>query len=198
MRRFFPLLLLLFFISPAVLIAQEGDFPEYDWSDFYVSPYARGDRTLHVSMGLLMPTFVLGIEGNSHGISIGGTGTLSFNYFLGPNLFVGGEVSGSFAATRGSNMLYLIPMGGRVGYQFLINRFEFPFSLMLGLAPQSYLEKDYFGPVLKPGVAAYWRFNPDWSFGANAYWWMIPQWPRNGNNTLGTFLELSLSARYHF
>jgi hypothetical protein len=138
-----------------------------------------------------------GIENNQHGLSVGGFGSLAFNYFVTPKVFLGGELSGMFSATRGGNMLYLIPFGFRVGYQFLYRRFEFPVSLMIGAASQRYLEKGYFGPILKPGASVFWRYNPEWSFGLNSVWWFVPQWPRNGNNSFGNFLELTLSARYH-
>jgi hypothetical protein len=125
-------------------------------------------------------------------------GSLAFNYFLGPHLFLGGELGGMFAGTRGENMLYIVPFGIRVGYQFILKRFEFPLTLMVGGAPQKYLDKGYFGLIVKPGAAGFFRFNPDWSFGLNANWWMVPEWPKNGKNVLGNFLEITLSARYHF
>jgi hypothetical protein len=66
----------------------------------------------------------------------------------------------------------------------------------VGFAPQTYLEKKYLGFFVKPGVSAFWRFNPDWSFGLNAAWWWVPQWA--ARTVHGNFLELSVSARYHF
>ena len=105
---------------------------------------------------------------------------------------------GMFIGTRAGNMLYIIPFGLRVGYQFWYKRFEFPISILIGAAPQRYVGKDYFGPILKPGVSAFWRLNTDWSFGLNGEWLFVPQWPSNGNNAIGNFLELTLSARYHF
>jgi hypothetical protein len=94
-------------------------------------------------------------------------------------------------------MLYIVPFGARIGYQFLFQRFEFPVSLMLGGAAQMYLERGYFGPIAKPAAAAYWRFSPDWSFGFNCAWWVVPQWPRNRHTVYGNFVELTMSARYH-
>ena len=103
-----------------------------------------------------------------------------------------------FSSTRGGNMVYIIPFGAKVGYQFVFRRFEFPLSLFVGAAPQKYLEKGYFGLVMKPGASVYWRYNPEWSFGLNGVWWFVPQWPKNGYDVYGNFLELTLSARYHF
>ena len=177
----------------APVIGSEGD-------DYNITMYSRGDKTFTITLGTLIPTILTGkgIEGNDHGLSVGGTGTLSFSYFFTSNFFFGGELSGVFMGTRAGNMLYLIPMGGHIGFQFVYRRLEFPFSVMAGFAPQKYLESNYGGLIIKPGASMFWRFNPDWSFGLNSRWWFVPQWPKDGQNMLGNFLELTLSARYHF
>jgi len=199
---FFLVSLLLF--AGTNLFAQEEDESEYPdtdspWGNFYTEPYTRGDKTFVISLGVLIPTVFFGIEGNHHGLGLGGTGSLAINYFVTPQVFFGGELGGMFARTRGGNMLFIIPFGIRAGYQLWFRRFELPVSLMIGLAPQRYLrDKEYVGPVIKPGASLYWRYKPEWSFGANANWWFVPQWPKNGQNTYGNFLELTLSARYHF
>ena len=201
MQRAWSLFLILFLLSfGQSLYAQEEeeDPPESDWIDIVTAPYAQGDRCFLVSLGIIIPLYFSGIEDNQHGLSVGGFGSLSFNYFLTSNIFLGAEISGMFSGTRAGNMLYIIPFGARIGYQFYYRRFEVPVSLMIGGASQRYLEKSYFGPILKPGVSAFWRYNPDWSFGMNAVAWVVPQWPKNGNNSIGNFLELTLSARYHF
>ena len=203
MTRILSFLLIIFWVLFSVsLYAQEGDpdLPqiESEWIDIIDSPYTRGDRTFNINLGVLFPTIFSGIDSNQHGLSIGGTGSLTFNYFLSPNFFVGGEISGSFSGTRGGNMLYIIPFGARAGYQFHYRSFEFPISLMIGAAPQRYIENGYFGLIVKPGASVFWRYNMDWSFGLNTNWWILPQLPSNGNNVIGNFLELTLSARYHF
>ena len=203
MLRILAFLLIMFCVLFSVnLYAQERD-PDYpqtesEWFDFNDSPYVSGDRTFNITLGVLFPAYFSGIDSNNHGLSMGGTGSLTFNYFLSPNFFVGGEISGSFSGTRGGNMLYLIPFGVRAGYQFHYRIFEFPISIMIGAAPQRYIENGYFGLILKPGVSAFWRYNMDWSFGLNTNWWILPQLPSNGNNVVGNFIELTLSARYHF
>jgi hypothetical protein len=206
MQRTWSLFLILFLIFfGSSLFAQEGDsqeeetedsIPEAEFDEIMIAEYSSGDRNFSVSLGVIIPLVFSGIDNNQHGISVGGYGSLVFNYFITPRIFIGGELTGTFASTRGGNMLYIIPFGVRVGYQFWYRRFEFPVSLMIGAAPQRYLEKGYFGPIVKPGASVYWRFNPEWSFGLNSEWWFVPQWPRNGNNSLGNFLGLTLSARY--
>ena len=206
MRRTWSIFLVLFLIfSGLSLFAQEGDsqeednepLPEAELDEIMIAEYSPGDRNFIVSLGVVIPLFFAGIENNQHGISMGFFGSLALNYFITPRVFIGAELSGMFASTRGGNMLYIIPFGARVGYQFWYRRFEFPVSVMIGAAPQKYLEKGYFGPIVKPSASVYWRYNPEWSFGLNGVWWFVPQWPENGNNSFGNFLELTLSARYH-
>ena len=208
MRRALSLLFILFFAFSGFSLAAQEDIageenpddapPDSEWAEIATAPFSAGDRNFIITLGALIPAFFGGIDNNQHGISIGGTGSLALNYFVTQNIFVGGELGGMFSGTRAGNMLYIIPFGLRVGYQFWYRRFEFPVSLMVGAAPQRYLEKGYFGLILKPGASIFWRYNPEWSFGFKSFWWFIPEWPKNGNNTIGNFVELTLSARYHF
>jgi hypothetical protein len=211
MQRICILLLILTLAGVPLLWSQEdgdedpGGSPpappiESDWDAFTPDLYARGDKTFVISLGILIPTAFTGsgMDGDAHNIKLGGTGSLAFNYFLGAHLFVGGELGGMFAATLGENMLFIVPFGAHVGYQFVAGRFEFPLAIMIGASPAKYLDQGYFGLIIKPEASAFFRFNSDWSFGLNTNWWMVPQWPKNGENVFGNFLEITLSARYHF
>jgi hypothetical protein len=206
MSRAWPVILSLLLLFPAALRAQEEDPDERpeappiesEWIDWETTVYTRGDKIFTIALGTVIPAYFSGVDKAGSGLSVGGMGSLSFNYFLSSNIFVGGELSGMFSGTRGGNMLYIIPMGVRIGYQFVLRRFEIPVSLMAGAAPQKYLEQGYLGPILKPGVSAFWRFNPEWSFGLNAMWWFIPQWPKDGSTAYGNFAEVTICARYHF
>jgi hypothetical protein len=209
MPRTWSFFLILFLVLPFFrLAAQEEETPEEpeaspiesEWVDYNTMMYTRGDKTFAITLGVIFPVYFTGdgIDDNQHNLKLGGTGSLSFNYFFSSHFFVGGELSGMFSGTRAGNMLYIVPFGVRLGFQFVIRRFEFPLTLMIGAAPQKYLEKGYFGFILKPGASVFWRFNPDWSFGLNGIWWFVPEWPKNGQNAYGNFVELTLSARYHF
>jgi hypothetical protein len=163
------------------------------------SIYSAGDRTFCISAGMIFPTVFFDGSGKiEHNIGFGGTGFLSFQYFLTSHIFIGGELGGMFTPTISENMFFMVPMGLRIGYQFVVGRFEFPLSIMIGGAPQSYIEEWYFGLIIKPMASIFFRFFPDWSFGLNAAWWWTPQWPKSGENFYGNFLELTLSAAYHF
>jgi hypothetical protein len=139
-------------------------------------------------------------------MNMGGMGSLGYNYFLGPNFFLGGEVNAMFSSTLGRNMYYALPMGFKGGYQFLLNRFEFPLSLLVGFAPQAFSEHSYLGFFAKSAAGAFFRFNTDWSFGLNAGFWWVPQWTNKTRalnsyggtvNIHGFFLEISAGVRYH-
>jgi hypothetical protein len=196
-------MVLVFMVLVLPAAAQEEEAPapplESEWEDYAPNLYSRGDKTFIITLGVIIPTVFTGsISDEGHGAKVGGTGSLSYNYFFGSNFYMGGEFGGMFAGTRGDNMFFIVPFGLRFGYQFVVRRFEFPLTLMIGAAAQKYLEKNYMGLFLKPGAAVFWRFNPDWSFGLNTNWWIVPQWPKNGENATGHFLEITLSARYHF
>ena len=208
-RTWFLFLLLLVFPLLGIFAQEEEEPPEENpeppisdsnWDDYNLGIYLAGDKAFSITLGLLIPTVITGkgMRDNDHGLSLGGTGTLSFSYFLSSRIFVGGGLSGMFMGTRAKNMFYIIPMGVHVGWQYVYRRMEFPLTFMIGWAAQKYIDYSYGGLFLKPGVSAFWRFNPDWSFGFNSMWWWVPQWPKNGRNAYGNFLELTLTARYHF
>ncbi|MFP3041770.1 hypothetical protein LQZ19_08095 [Treponema primitia] len=202
-RTFFFLILLGVLLFPLAAQDSEDDgrgveLPiDSDWPDSLPEVYSRGDKIFGISVGALFPLFFVGESGIlPNNVNIGGTLALSFSYFFNSHLFLGGELGGMFASTIGENNVFIVPMGLRVGYQFILGRFEVPISLMVGFAPQIYLEEDYFGFFAKPSVSLFWRFNPDWSFGLNTAWWLVPQWA--ARTVYGNFAELTISAQYHF
>ncbi|GAB1481592.1 hypothetical protein MASR2M78_04070 [Treponema sp.] len=180
---------------------EEGTLPiESNWSGLSPSLYSRGDQTFVIALGTTIPLTFYGDSGSIDSqLSVGGLGSLNYNYYLSPNFALGGEVNGMFSGTVGGNVLFMVPFGVKATWHFIKSPFEFPLSLTLGGASQSYLDGNYFGLFIKPAAAAYWRFNPDWSFGINTAWWWLPQWTNNQATTVyGNFLELTLAARYHF
>ncbi|MDR1073354.1 MAG: hypothetical protein LBL45_06730 [Treponema sp.] len=210
----FLFLCCLLFFSGITVYAQEEEsdeeseeeIPFDEYEGVTPSLYSSGEQMFSFTLGALFPLFYTnsdGIAPNGTNVNVGGGGYLSYNYFLGPRFFVGGEAGGMFAGTIGENMLYIVPFGVRGGYQFAFSiknaRFEIPVSLTVGGVTQKYLETDYFGLFLKPVVAGFFRLNPDWSFGLNVGWLIIPQWTKEPRkNMTGHFLEVSLSARFHF
>jgi hypothetical protein len=179
----------------------EGAPVEDDWSGYMPTLYSFGDQTFNISLGIAVPAFFVDLDGNylPRKMTIGGAGSLAYDFYFGPNLFAGAELQGMFAGTTGKHMLYIVPINVRAGYQFVIKRFEIPLSLGLGIAPQKFLEGSHLSFFLKPRAAVFFRFNPDWSFGINTAWWWIPQITKNpAESSHGHFFEASISARYHF
>ncbi|MDR0685480.1 MAG: hypothetical protein LBF83_10190 [Spirochaetaceae bacterium] len=172
-----------------------------DWEGVSLTGYTRGDQTFTISLGMLFPLFFVSKSGDllENKISLGGAGSLAYNYFLNSNLFIGGILQGSFSQTLGKNFLYLIPIGFTAGYQFVLQRFEFPLSITVGGMTEQYLTYNGYWIFFKPQASTFFRFNSDWSFGLNVAWWLVPQWTNDPErDATGNFIELTLCARYHF
>ena len=185
---------------------EDGIFIESDWDGYIPDLYSLGDQVFNITLGTIFPA-VFFHDGNvlhEHNfLPVGGTGSLAYTFFLGPNYFVGGEIGFKFNYTRGGNVLFFVPIGLRGGYQFIFRRFEFPLTFTIGGVPQSYRTYRYLGLFLRGSGAAYYRLNPDWSFGLNFDWSWYPQWVPNderGNvrTIYANIIGVTLTARYHF
>jgi hypothetical protein len=224
MRKLLALSLALFL--PLCLFAQDDggeDEPNIgtNWKGYTPSTYSRGDQIFNIHIGLGFPVFVVdrGLDKESvkvnwlnkslgtyePGMKLGGIGSLSYTYFFDAHWFIGGELSGSFFVTTGKNNFFMVPIGAYGGYQFVVKRFEFPLSLMAGIAPQTRLSGNYLGFFSKFAAAGYFRINPDWSVGLKTAFWWVPEATKKTDvdhsgkiNVHGFFIELCLGARYHF
>jgi|TergutMp193P3_1026864.scaffolds.fasta_scaffold10180_3 hypothetical protein len=207
MRKTTALIFILLLCLPVLLYSQSGgqeDEPdiEDDWDVYQTDLYAAGDKAFIISLGTVFPAVFLN-NGNviQHNLTppVGGTGSLSYNYFLNSRFFTGVEVSGMFLPTVDRSTAYIIPIGLRIGYQFLIWRLEFPITLTTGINWHRYLNVSYFGYFVKGGAGAYFRYNSEWSFGINSNWCWLPEWTNEPSKNIdGNIVELTLSARYHF
>jgi len=205
MQKAAALFLILLMGFSALLYAQDDSEPsvEPDWDDFKYELYSKGDQTLFISFLIGFPITFLN-QGEKIDLQItppiGGTGSLSYIYYLNSRLFAGGEVSLLCFPTVRENTVYIISFGARVGSQFLLGKFEFPFFLTLGGTVQTYLDFGYFGYYMKAGASALYRATPEWSFGIMSNFCWYPQWIRDdpAKNVDGFFVDLSLVARYHF
>ncbi|GMO32058.1 MAG: hypothetical protein Ta2B_12980 [Termitinemataceae bacterium] len=171
------------------------------WSNSDLSLYTKGDQLFWINLGLLFPLFITDNDGGfiDNNIKLGGIGSLKYSYFLTSHIFIGGELQGSFSPTL-ANLYYVIPISFHGGFQFVVSRFEFPFSLSVGGASQIYANTNtLYGLFLKATASAFFRLSPDWSLGLNGAWWMLPQFTNTPEyDATGNFFELTLSARYHF
>ncbi|MCL2763035.1 MAG: leucine-rich repeat domain-containing protein [Treponema sp.] len=185
----------------------EGFPLETDWEGYVPELYSKGDQVFIISFGVIFPTVFFNngsVIDHNFDPPVGGSGSLGYSYFLGPHFYLGGEIGIKFNYTMGQNTIFLIPIGLRTGWQFLYRRFEFPLNLTVGIAPQRYLNLGYAGLFVKGGASAFYRFNPDWSFGLNCDWNWYPQWPKDegkrvpSKDMYGNIIGLTISARYHF
>ncbi|MDR1232582.1 MAG: hypothetical protein LBK61_14420 [Spirochaetaceae bacterium] len=188
---------------------EENTRPPIDsrWQDSFFETFTKGDTVFNINLGVVFP--VAFSAGNvSQYDPVGGTGMLSGSFFLNSHVFTGFGVQGMFVPTIGEHMLYIVPMGPHIGYEWVAGRFEFPLSLMVGWSWEMYLDHLYFGFFAKPQISALYRAFNDWSFGLTAAWWFVPQWGAKttddtgavikGGDAVGNFLELTLMAQYHF
>jgi hypothetical protein len=201
-RKALPLFFVLLLGGGLVSVAAQedgGELPiDSDWSGVLPSLYARGDQIFTIGGGGLFPVLFLHHDGSRDpNIYPGAALAMGYTYYLSPLFFIGGELGGTFAGTKGKNMVFFISLGFKAGIQLVLGRFEFPLSLTVGACPQKFLDDWYLGLVLKPSVSAYYRFSPDWSVGINTGWWWIPQWTGDRTKDVyGNLLDVTLAIRY--
>jgi len=206
MQKASALFLILFLGFSVMLFAQDESVPdiEQDWDDFKYELYSEGDQTFSIALGVGFPTlfFNQGEKVKKHNIEppVGGTGSLSYNYYLNSRLFLGGELCLLFLPTISENTVFITSLGLRIGTQFILGKFEFPISMALGMTLQNYLNINYFGYYMKAGGYALFRATHEWSFGLGSNFCWYPQWIKEDpkKNVDAFFVDLSLVARYHF
>jgi hypothetical protein len=82
--------------------------------------------------------------------------------------------------------------------------FEFPITFGLGVNFARLDEMLKIDPIVRLGGSARWNYSSQWAFGVNVSYWLIPQLYRASSpagsdaSRLGNFLEVTLSALYHF
>jgi len=187
--------------------SEDGSQEESDFDNYIPDMYAKGDQTITITLGAVFPTVFLNngtVIDHNFDPPVGGVLSLAYSHFLGPHFFLGGEVGFLSAFTLAQNAVFIIPIGVRAGWQFVFRRFEFPLYAAVGIAPQRYLDLGYFGMYLKGAASAYYRFNPNWSFGLTADWRWYPQWPMKEGKRIpkedvdANIIGVLLSVRYHF
>lgn len=160
--------------------------------DFIYKPNQQGDQFVRLNLALEAPV-------SPSQLRFGGTGTLSYGMFLTDNFNLSAKISFAYTTTIGSNIFYFIPFSLSAQYQFLVKNFEIPLSLDVGGAIESYIDRLYFGLVVKPEAGLFYRVSPDWSFGVYAGMFILPQWYSDKQyNKTGIISDIGLSVRYHF
>ncbi len=188
---------IIFLFSCACLSAQE-----FDAEDFRSNINEPGDQFIKIGLMGVFPmnfggSFPLFRDGQ---LSTGGAGELGYHRFLSNFFALGVDISFGYNPTIGENIFTYVPIVIDATFQPTFKKFEFPITVGIGAAMESYLNRTYFpGLVLKGEVGAFYRVTASWSFGLEIESWFMPQWYSNSKyNDYGVFSSLAISARYHF
>jgi hypothetical protein len=164
--------------------------------------YSLGDQTMTATLGLFVPLFFLSYQPAviPTNLTLGGAGSLGLQAYLNSSLRIGGEIGGMFALSPNLNALLAASFLAKATYTlFSFYPFEVPVSLGAGISIVKYQDASTIDPLLKPGVSLFWIFNSSWSFGLNAaYWWDMQFATDPSRSRVGNFLEISVSALYHY
>jgi len=170
-----------------------------------VASYNLGDQMLAINLGLFVPMFFYGGPSGVTGtnLSLGGTGSIMWSSFLDNNWALGFDVGGAFAFSPNARALFLVSITPRISYVFHSYPFDFPVFLEAGVDFARLQENFKTDPIIKPGASFLWNFNNNWAFGLNAVYWWIPQIytgavVSSSETRYGNFLDITLSALYHF
>lgn len=200
MKKIIAICCTVFLFSTAVF-SQEQDEDD----DRFAVEYRMnepGDQFINIG---LMVTFPLNFGGDfplyrEGQLSTGGAGTIGYHRFLTSWFAVGLDVSFGYNPTIGENMFTYVPFVFCFTVQPTIKKFEFPITMGIGAAVESYLNRTYFpGLTLKPEAGIFYRVTPSWSFGIKGNFMYLPQWYEDSeNNDHGNFSSVVIAARYHF
>ena len=147
----------------------------------------------------LLPGPVSLLTGNPPHLSLGVVGSLAWAAYVAPQVRLGMDIAGDFTLSPNGNSLLMLPFVAKASYIFTAYPFEVPVTLGVGMNIVKYVDKSTIDLLLRPGVSGYWIFNSSWSFGLNLNWWFDMKFaPNPTQSRIGNFLEISLSALYHF
>lgn len=166
------------------------------------SPYSLGDQTLSINAGVFIPLFLFGGNpqiGNLN-LSVGGVGTIDWAAYLSPHWRIGASLGGTFTFDPNYTLLLMVPIVAKISYLIDFYPWEIPLSFGAGMNIVKYSADSTIDLLLKPGTGIFWTYNSSWSFGLNLNWWWDMQFTNASSSgfVAGNFLEVSLSALYHY
>ncbi len=195
------------FLLVATAVFAQENAPETDEEDdiTYTIDYnlnQPGDQYINIA---LMVTFPMNFGGSfplyrTGQLNTGGAGMLGYHRFITSWLAWGIDINFGYNPTIGSNIFTYVPIMFNLTLQPWFKRFEFPITLGVGAAMESYLSRTYFpGLAVKGDAGIFYRATPSWSFGAAYDFMYLPQWYDDPQyNDYGIFSSIMLAARYHF
>ncbi len=163
-----------------------------------------GDQMIKISIALTVPTdFGNPFPGGSGKLKIGGLGSIGYHYFLTDWFALGADIGFGFNSSIGENLFNHVPIVFSATFQPSFKNFEFPISLGVGLAWETYNKYTYWpGLVIKPEVGAHYKLSQSWSVGADVSYTILPQfgkiWGTGDKNRYARFLTIAVSARFYF
>ena len=191
MKRFLLVFCLMIAVTAFAAAQESGEDPEFS-DNFVYKVNQKGDQLIKINLILNFPVLPKNLK-------IGGSGSLGYSYYFSDAFSVGGDASFSYSKTTGNNIFLFVPLTLKAGWQFSAGKFEFPLALSVGVAAQNYLDRSYWGLIVRPELGAYYRYSQDWSFGVQTGVSVLPQWYSNSEyNKTGCIISAELSARYHF
>ena len=191
--------------AAAVLTAQESGDLDPGRSDFRA--YDLGDQQFSIRLGAFRPLFFTGSGDGLQDTNLrwGGNGALRWNTYLNSWFSTGVELAGSMVSNVNNEQLYQFNVtSASTFYPLQLDSWFFPLSLDAGIHFMRFQDAFYFGPVAKPGIGAFYATDGGWSFGLWSLYWIVPEIytdnsvPGSADTRVGNFLELSLTALYHF
>lgn len=194
------------FLAGSLTFAQSNDDIESEQpivsQDITFNMNEPGDQFIKIG---LMVTFPLNFGGSfplfrSGQLSTGGAGQLGYHRFINKWMAWGIDIAFGYNPTIGSNVFTYVPLMFNFMFQPTYKKFEFPVTVGVGSAMETYLNNTYFpGLVLKGQAGVFYRVNPSWSFGLEGDFTYMPQWYKDSSkNDYGIFGSALISARYHF
>ena len=202
-KKLFLLFILFIFIFGSIFAASDEDDDDYDT---YEETFSLGDQMFFINGGVFIPLFFFDRSADvmDTNLTLGGTGSLSWQVFLSNHISVGGELGGMFALSPNKRVLYMIPLTVKATYWFRFYPFEIPISLGLGGNLSILEEAAHIDFIAKPSLGFYWNFNEEWAFGANAAYWFVPQMysgsgkVSSSHSMFGNFMDVTLSVLFRF
>ncbi len=188
--------------------SEDDDDDEYEEDNitFDIGMNLPGDQYIKLALGLSVPLNFPNpkevIKGDGQ-LNIGGIGGLGYHYFLTSKFAIGFDVCFGFNVSIGSHIFNYVPFLFTFSYQPTLGRFEFPLTMGIGFAWESFGGENYFpGLVLKPEAGAIFRLTESWSLGLEASYLLMPEFAEwyndDAENFAGQFFTFSAVARYHF
>ena len=202
-KKLVLLLILFVFISGSIFAASDEDDDDYDT---YEETFSLGDQMFFINGGVFIPLFFFDRSADvmDTNLTLGGTGSLSWQVFLSNHISIGAELGGMFALSPNKRVLYMIPLTVKATYWLRFYPFEIPISLGLGGNLSILEEAAHIDFIAKPSLGFYWNFNEEWAFGANAAYWFVPQMysgsgkVSSSHSMFGNFMDVTLSVLFRF